>query len=116
MTDQFVPTDSGIDPEEEEVLDIETEEEDFLDDIIGDDDEFELPDPNSVITVRTPGAQTKYVPTAGEEALPVSRVMNDAGLFSNGAVEFWLDGVQVHSEDLVPAGRTLTVVGSVKGG
>jgi len=114
MTDQFAPT--NPEAEEDEILDVEAEEEeDFLDEII-DDDEFELPNPDSVITVRTPGAQTKYVPVGEEPALPVSRVMSEAGLYVNGAAEFWLDGVQVRQDDLVPAGRTLTVVGSVKGG
>lgn len=76
--------------------------------------EFELPDPASVITVRTSGGETRYVPTS--EPLTVAEVLLRSDLRPTGAVQYWLNGAQVQSNSVVPAGSTMTLIGSVKGG
>jgi hypothetical protein len=88
----------------------EPEEEFFSEEETG----VELPDAQSVITLRTSGGDTRYVPTT--EPLPASQVIVSAGVSVLGAVQYWLNGSQIQPADMVPAGSTLTVVGSVKGG
>ena len=74
----------------------------------------ELPDAQTVITLRTSGGDTRYVPAA--EPMSASQVIVTAGVSVAGAVQYWLNGAQIQPSDLVSPGMTLTVVGSVKGG
>ncbi len=99
-------------PEEEEtpVTEGEQEEEDFF----PEDEGFDLPDPNAVITIRTSGGDTVYVPAS--EPKTVSEAMLESGLRPNGAVNYYLNGAEVKGDTVLPVGSTLTVVGSVKGG
>ena len=87
-----------------------TEEDDFF----PEDEGFDLPDPNAVITIRTSGGETVYVPAS--EPKTVSEAMLESGLRPNGAVNYYLNGVEVKGDTVLPVGSTLTVVGSVKGG
>lgn len=75
---------------------------------------FELPDPDSVVTIRTTTGGDKYVPVS--EPTPVSEIIARSGLFFGGAVEYYLNGSTIRPDELVPPGSTLTVIGSVKGG
>ena len=75
---------------------------------------FEVPDPESVITIRTSGGQTAYVPTS--EPMTVADIILSASLTVNSSFQVWLNGAQITTTDLVPTGSTLTIVGSVKGG
>ena len=81
---------------------------------IGDDDDFALPDPATVVTIRTSSGGDKYVPVS--EPTAVSSVIAQSGLYFGGAVQYYLNGAEIKTTDLVPGGSTLTVIGSVKGG
>jgi hypothetical protein len=74
----------------------------------------DLPDPNSVVTIRTSGGGDRYVPVT--QPTSVKDVIAQSGLYFGGAVQYWLNGAQVNQDTLVPGGSTLSVIGSVKGG
>lgn len=99
MTDDFFPT--------QPVDDEEMEEELF------DEEEFDIPDPASVVTIRSTGGGVRYIPVS--EPTAASELLQQAGLYVNGNIQYWLNGAQVSSDTLIPAGQTLMVVGSVKG-
>lgn len=88
--------------------------DDEVEDFIGEAGTVELPDPNSVVTIRTSGGGDKYVPVT--QPTSVKDVIAQSGLFFGGAVQYWLNGAQVNQDTLVPGGSTLSVIGSVKGG
>ncbi len=88
--------------------------DDEVESFIGEAGSIELPDPNSVVTIRTSGGGDKYVPVT--QPTPVKDVIAQSGLFFGGAVQYWLNGAQVNQDTLVPGGSTLSVIGSVKGG
>jgi len=76
-----------------------------------------LPDPTTVITLRTSGGDTRYIPVPdGQTTMTVADVVAASAVYVGGAVQYWLNGAQVQLGDTVPAGSTLTLVGSVKGG
>ena len=79
-----------------------------------DDDAFAAPDPQSIVTIRTSGGDTRHVPVT--EARSASQIILDAGLTVVGQVQYWLNGAQITGTDMVAPGSTLTTVGSVKGG
>ncbi len=84
------------------------------DDFFPEDEGFDLPDPEAVITIRTSGGDTQYVPAPAP--MTVSEAMLASGLRPNGAVTYYLNGAEVKADAVLPVGSTLTVVGSVKGG
>ena len=84
------------------------------DDFFGDEDGFELPDPDHVITVLTSSGGRSYVPAT--EATSVNDVIARSGLNVMHGAEFYLNGSIIKADDLVPAGQTLQIVGTVKGG
>jgi len=89
--------------------------DDFFDE--GGETAVALPDPTSVITLRTSGGDTRYVPVpAGQTTMTVADAVAASAVYIGGAVQYWLNGAQVQLGDTVPAGSTLTLVGSVKGG
>ncbi len=92
----------------------EDEWDDEVDSFIGEAGSVELPDPDSVVTIRTSGGGDKYVPV--NQPTAVKDVIAQSGLFFGGAVQYWLNGAQVNPDTLVPGGSTLSVIGSVKGG
>ena len=89
----------------------EVDNNDFFGD---DDDDFVLPDPSRVITVMTSSGNKAYVNT--EEAITVSEVILRSGLNIMVGAEYFLNGAQIPADEMVPAGQTLQVVGTVKGG
>jgi hypothetical protein len=107
----------GADPEAEEDQVEETEEEtDEVDNFLSDvEEEGVIPSAASVITVQTSGGDTRYVPT--ETSLTVKDLLSKANLLVGGTVEYWLNGSKLQSSDeIIPIGAKLVVVGSVKGG
>ncbi len=85
---------------------------DFLSDV---QDEGVIPSAASVITIQTSGGDTRYVPT--ETSLTVKDLLSKANLLVGGNVEYWLNGTKLQSSDeIIPIGAKLVVVGSVKGG
>ena len=83
-------------------------------DFFPEEEGFDLPDPDAVITIRTSGGSMAYVPATAP--MTVSEAMLASGLRPNGAVNYYLNGAEVKSNDILPVGSVLTVVGSVKGG
>jgi hypothetical protein len=89
-----------------------------IEQFVGEFADQNIPDPATVITIRTSGGDTRYVPvpegttlTAGEAILSSGLTINAAGGF-----ELYLNNAKVKVSDPVPAGSTLMVVASVKGG
>jgi hypothetical protein len=70
--------------------------------------------PESYITLRTAGGDTRYVETA--EALPVISLLEKSDLRINGDVQAWFEGAQVNLSTTIPVGGTVILIGSVKGG
>jgi hypothetical protein len=69
----------------------------------------------STINVPTTTADAPFVPVDGPTNLRA--VIERSGLSLNGAVQYWMDGVQVSDlNTIIPVGGSVTVVGSVKGG
>lgn len=96
----------------EEFDELETEE--FEDE----EDEFEIDDepvvdPNRVITLRTTGGQSRYIPA--EEPMPLSEVKNLSGL-AFGAVTFYMNAAVIGDNEIIPVGGVVTAIGNVKGG
>ncbi len=73
-----------------------------------------LPDTSTVVTLRSSGGETRYVPTDGEKT--VADLILDAGLRLGSSFTIWMDGVEMKGGDKIPAGKTLTILTSVKGG
>lgn len=111
-------------PQEEPIVEAVVEtpvevdtDEDEDDDFAGLDDDadlFEAPDPDSIITVRTSGGDTKYVPAT--RAMTPIEILASARLTTSGAIQYWYNGAQITDGTEIQPGSTLTVVGSVKGG
>ncbi len=74
----------------------------------------QLPDAGTVITLRTSSGDSRYVPAT--EPMTAQAVVTASGIYVSGATQFWLNGAQIATTDLVQPGSTLTLVGSVKGG
>ena len=111
MEDNFDEMETDPMPEEGTPAEEIAEEED---DFFSEEEGFDLPDPNAVITIRTSGGDTAYVPAT--EPKTVSETMLASGLRPNGAVTYYLNGAEINGATVLPVGSTLTVVGSVKGG
>ena len=73
-----------------------------------------LPDATKVVTLRTSGGDTRYVPTDGSDT--VGALIQKAGLSMPAGFQVWYNGAQLDMNAVVPAGSTLTILGSVKGG
>jgi len=97
---------NGVEP----VVPVVAEEEDILDGI----EEEGSFDPAVNVHIISAGGGSNYVPVEGPTAF--STVLAQSGLHVGGAVEFWMNGVRIEADTTVPAGSTVTIVGSVKGG
>jgi hypothetical protein len=100
-------------PEEYSNIDeiIEEEEFDF------EDEEFEVEapvvDPTQVITLRTSGGETRYIPS--DEPLSLAQVKALSGL-TFGAVTFYMNAAVIDDATIIPVGSVVTAIGNVKGG
>ena len=87
------------------------------DEIEIEDDVFEVEapivDPTQVITLRTSGGETRYIPSS--EPLSLSQVKALSGL-TFGAVTFYMNAAAIDDTTVVPVGSVVTAIGNVKGG
>jgi hypothetical protein len=87
-------------------------------DSVGDFEDENVPDPATVITIRTSSGDTRYVPVPEGHTITAGEAFMLSGLpvTGNGGFQIYLNGAIIKVTDIVPVGSTLTVVGSVKGG
>ena len=80
-----------------------------------DDYEVEEPvvDPTQVITLRTSGGETRYIPAT--EALSLAQVKALSGL-AFGAVTFFMNAAVIDDATIIPVGAVVSAIGNVKGG
>jgi hypothetical protein len=98
--------------DEDDIIEEEVEEED--DDFDFEDDDYApVVDPTQVITLRTSGGETRYVPS--DEPLSLSQVKALSGL-TFGAVTFYMNAAVIGDDTVIPVGSTVSVIGNVKGG
>jgi hypothetical protein len=70
-------------------------------------------DPTQVITLRTSGGQTRYIPADGPMTL--AEVKGLSGL-TFGAVTFYMNATVIDDATIVPVGSVISAIGNVKGG
>lgn len=96
----------------------EFEDDEVLDDALEDepstgDQEENLPDPVQVITLRTSGGETRYIPTG--RPLSLGELKGLSGL-TFGAATFYFNAAVVDDSTIIPVGGVVTAIGNVKGG
>ena len=96
----------------------EFEDDEVLDDALEDDassgdQEVNPPDPVQVITLRTSGGETRYIPTS--RPLPLGELKGLSGL-TFGAATFYFNAAVVDDATIIPVGGIVTAIGNVKGG
>jgi hypothetical protein len=95
------------------------EDEAIVDEEFDDDDDlFEetaepMIDPTQVITLRTSGGDSRYIPA--DEPMALSQVKGLSGL-TFGSVAFYMNAAVIDDATVIPVGATVTAVGNVKGG
>lgn len=99
MTDELNTIPEEFDAEFEDEL-----EEEELDPVV---------DPTQVITLRTSGGETRYIPAT--EPMNLAQVKALSGL-TFGAVQFYMNAVVIDDTTVVPVGGVVTAIGNVKGG
>gem|GEM_PF-2321850 len=70
-------------------------------------------DPTQVITLRTSGGETRYIPAT--EPMTLSEVKALSGL-TFGAVQFFMNAAVIEDSTVVPVGSVISAIGNVKGG
>ncbi len=98
----------------EEFDDVEDELDEELDDTFEDEQGLApIVDPTQVITLRTSGGETRYVPAA--EAITLAQLKALSGL-TFGAVTFYMNAAVIDDATVVPVGSVVSAIGNVKGG
>lgn len=77
------------------------------------EEEESVVDPTQVITLRTSGGDTRYIPAI--EPMTLSQVKALSGL-TFGAVQFYMNAVVISDDTVIPVGGVVTAIGNVKGG
>jgi hypothetical protein len=90
------------------------EDDEFLDDLLGEFPEEEQFSPEEVVTIVSTGGGTHYIPT--EEAAPINELLARADLNVSPSIEYWVEGNVVTPDYVVGPGAQVTAVGVVKGG
>ncbi len=87
-------------------------------DFVGEFESQNVPDPATVITITTSGGDTRFVPVPEGKVMSAGEAIFTSGLTINGqgGFELYLNNAKIKVTDPVPAGSTLMVVASVKGG
>lgn len=90
------------------------EEDEILDDelSLGEQDEI-LPDSVQIITLRTSGGETRYIPAS--RPLSLGELKGLSGL-TFGAATFYFNAAVVDDSTIIPVGGVVTAIGNVKGG
>ncbi len=70
-------------------------------------------DPTQVITIRTSGGETRYIPAT--ESMSLAEVKAVSGL-TFGAVQFYLNAAVIEDATVIPVGAVISAIGNVKGG
>ena len=70
-------------------------------------------DPTQVITLRTSGGETRYIPAT--EPMSLAEVKAVSGL-TFGAVQFYMNAAVIEDSTIVPVGAVISAIGNVKGG
>ena len=70
-------------------------------------------DPTEVITLRTSGGETRYIPAL--EPMTLAEVKAISGL-AFGAVQFYLNAAVIDNDTIIPVGSVISAIGNVKGG
>jgi len=112
MTDNTLPT-ADFDENEELLPEAAFDEMPEFDEA-DDPDFFEGIDPEMIVTIRPGAGEPQYVTI--DEPTPFSTLMQRAGLTYNGQIDMFVEGVQIGFDDLVQGGKTVTIIGNVKGG
>jgi hypothetical protein len=70
-------------------------------------------DPTQVITIRTSGGETRFIPAT--EPMSLAEVKAVSGL-TFGAVQFYLNAAVIDDDTVIPVGSVISAIGNVKGG
>ena len=100
MTDEVNNIPDEFDPEFDDELDQEAVPDPMV-------------DPTQVITIRTSGGETRYIPTAEPRTLGEVKAMS--GL-TFGAVQFYMNAAVIDDATVIPVGSVISAIGNVKGG
>lgn len=89
-----------------------------VEDFVAGFEDQNVPDPATVITITTSGGDNRYVPVPEGKIMTAGEAIFTSGLTINGqgGFELYLNNAKIKITDPVPAGSTLMVVASVKGG
>jgi hypothetical protein len=95
----------------DEEEDVELEED--LDDELFEEELEPVVDPTQVITLRTSGGQTRYIPAG--DPMTLAEIKGLSGL-TFGAVTFYYNTQVIDDATVIPVGGVVTAIGNVKGG
>jgi hypothetical protein len=95
----------------DEEEDVELEED--LDDELFEEELEPVVDPTQVITLRTSGGQTRYIPAG--DPMTLAEIKGLSGL-TFGAVTFYYNAQVIDDTTIIPVGGVVTAIGNVKGG
>lgn len=86
-----------------------------MDDYVTDTEPVDLGvDPDQIVTIRTSSGQSHYVAVDG--ALTLAEIKVKSGLNFGVGTQVFLNNTVVTDSTVIPAGSTITAIGSVKGG
>jgi len=69
--------------------------------------------PTQVITIRTSGGETRYIPATAP--MNLAEVKAVSGL-TFGAVQFYMNAAVIDDDTVIPVRSVISVIGNVKGG
>lgn len=70
-------------------------------------------DPTQVITIRTSGGETRYIPAAAPMSLAEVKALSGLAF---GAVQFYMNAAVIDDATVIPVGAVISAIGNVKGG
>lgn len=97
----------------DEEEDVEMEEGSDEDDELFEEELEPVVDPTQVITLRTSGGQTRYIPAG--DPMTLVEIKGLSGL-TFGAVTFYYNAQVIDDTTVIPVGGVVTAIGNVKGG
>ncbi len=100
MTDNLINLPNEFDPE-------------LPDDLASEELPEPAVDPTQVITIRTSGGDTRYIPA--NAPMTLAEVKAISGL-TFGAVQFYMSAAVIDDATVIPVGAVISAIGNVKGG